>query len=50
MPDELGKNDALGVRRASLRRLQAELDIPQEQVLSEVCHVFKGLFNSYSVT
>nr|XP_006980243.3 isopentenyl-diphosphate delta-isomerase 2 [Peromyscus maniculatus bairdii] len=32
MPDELEEKDALGVRRAALRRLQTELGIPQEQI------------------
>ena len=31
MPEELEEEDAVGVRRAALRRLQAELGIPQDQ-------------------
>ncbi|ERE80404.1 isopentenyl-diphosphate Delta-isomerase 1-like protein [Cricetulus griseus] len=34
-PEELEEKDALGVRRAALRRLQAELGIPQDQVSLE---------------
>lgn len=58
MPDELEEKDALGVRRAALRRLQTELGIPQEQVLThsnvglhEAFHVLGiYLFDSYGVT
>lgn len=32
VPEELEEEDAVGVRRAALRRLQAELGIPQDQV------------------
>nr|XP_034366931.1 isopentenyl-diphosphate delta-isomerase 2-like [Arvicanthis niloticus] len=32
VPDELEEKDAVGVRRAALRRLQAELGIPQDQI------------------
>ncbi|XP_040611509.1 isopentenyl-diphosphate delta-isomerase 2 isoform X2 [Mesocricetus auratus] len=34
-PEELEEKDALGVRRAALRRLQDELGIPQDQVSLE---------------
>ncbi|XP_006987911.2 isopentenyl-diphosphate delta-isomerase 2-like [Peromyscus maniculatus bairdii] len=34
-PEELEEKDALGVRRAALRRLQAELGIPEDQVSLE---------------
>uniref|UniRef100_A0ABK0LDG6 isopentenyl-diphosphate Delta-isomerase n=2 Tax=Rattus norvegicus TaxID=10116 RepID=A0ABK0LDG6_RAT len=32
VPEELEEEDAVGVRRAALRRLQAELGIPQDQI------------------
>ncbi|XP_052013125.1 isopentenyl-diphosphate delta-isomerase 2-like [Apodemus sylvaticus] len=35
VPDELEEEDAVGVRRAALRRLQAELGVPQDQVSLE---------------
>lgn len=51
VPEELEEEDAVGVRRAALRRLQAELGIPQDQVpthsnmeLNELFHVLRGLF------
>lgn len=57
VPDELEEKDAVGVRRAALRRLQAELGIPQDQVpthssmgLSELIHMLRDLFDRYSVT
>lgn len=53
VPEELEEEDAVGVRRAALRRLQAELGIPQDQVpthssmgLNELFHVLRGLFNT----
>ena len=42
MPEELEEKDALGVRRAALRRLQAELGISQDQVPT---HSSTGLMN-----
>lgn len=57
VPDELEEKDAVGVRRAALRRLQAELGIPQDQVpthssmgLSELFLMLRDLFGRYSVT
>ena len=57
VPEELEEEDAVGVRRAALRRLQAELGIPQDQVatqssmgLREPCHLLRDLSNRYSVT
>ncbi|XP_052013414.1 isopentenyl-diphosphate delta-isomerase 2 [Apodemus sylvaticus] len=32
VPDELEEEDAVGVRRAALRRLQVELGVPQDQI------------------
>ena len=42
VPEELEEKDALGVRRAALRRLQAELGISQDQVPT---HSSTGLMN-----
>ena len=50
VPEELEEKDALGVRRAALRRLQAELGISHDQVpthssmgLSVPLHVLRDL-------
>ena len=44
MASEMEEKDAIGVRNAAQRRLQAELGIPVEQVQQNRVHVWEGSF------
>ena len=44
MASELEEKEAIGVRNAAQRRLQAELGIPIEQVQQSRIHVWEGFW------
>ncbi|XP_012864677.1 PREDICTED: isopentenyl-diphosphate delta-isomerase 2 [Dipodomys ordii] len=48
-PEELEEKDAIGIKRAALRRLQAELGVPQEQIsIKDILCMFRRYLKAQS--